>query len=77
MIVEAECTRRAVESLALDVLQQIEDGRRPCGAGAPDRVTDANPDAPRVAVCEAARRDEVDLRLGHRVRRLQSLIARV
>ena len=70
LVVEAERTRCAVESLALDVLQQVNDGGRPCVAGAMDRVTDAHPDAGRLPVGHVARRYEVDLCLGHRVGRL-------
>jgi len=66
LIVEAERTRRAVETMALDVLQEIEDGRRPGVAGTSDGVTDTNPDPRRQAVGEAARRDQGDLRLGRR-----------
>jgi hypothetical protein len=66
LIVEAERTRRAVEPLALDVLQQIDDGRRPRVAGAPDRATKADPESRRLAIGHVPRRDEVgDLPLGH------------
>ena len=75
LVVEAARPRSAVEPLALDVLQQIDDGRRPRVAGTTNCVTDANPDAGRVAVGHAARRDQVDLLLGHRVRGPDSLIA--
>ena len=75
MIVEAERTRRALESLAFDMLQQIEHRRRPCVTRAVDRVTGANTDARRLPVGHVAGRDEVDLRLGHRGNGLASLIA--
>jgi len=67
LVVEAARPRSAVEPLALDVLQQIDDGRRPRVAGAPDRATKADPDSRRFAVGHVPRRDEVgDLPLGHR-----------
>lgn len=75
LIVEAERTRRALESLAFDMLQQIEHRRRPCATRAVDRVTGANSDARRLPVGLVAGRDEVDLRLGHRGNGLASLIA--
>jgi hypothetical protein len=66
LIVETERTRRAVESLVLDVLQEIDNGRRPRVASAPNRVTSANPDSRRFAVGHVPRWHEVgELPLGH------------
>ena len=75
LIVEAERTRHALESLAFDMLQQIEHRTRPCVTRAVDRVTAANSDARRLPVRHVAGRDEVDLRLGHIGSGLASLIA--
>lgn len=75
LIVEAERTRRALESLPFDMLQQIEHRRRPCITRAVDRVTGANSDAWRLPVGHVAGRDEVDLCFDHRGNGLASLIA--
>jgi hypothetical protein len=42
LIVKAQCTWRAGKSFTLNVLQQIEDNRRPGASTAPNRLTDSN-----------------------------------
>ena len=64
LVVKAQRTRRARESFALKVPQQIEDGRRPCVACAPNRLTDSNADS-RVKTGEEALGDQGNLRLNH------------
>src|SRR5205085_10932533 len=66
VFVEAERTRRTVKSGALEVLQEVDDRRRPLATAAPNGVTDAHPDARRPSVGHVAWGHEVDLRVGHR-----------
>jgi hypothetical protein len=64
LVVEAQGPWCAGEPFALEVAQQIEDGRRPCVTRAMNRLTDPNTD-PRTRVWEEALGDEVDLSLTH------------
>ena len=67
MVVEAQRTRRAGESFAVEVPQQVEDGRRPRVTCAPNRLTDSNPDSrlDRVRTGEETLGDERNLWLNH------------